>query len=114
MRLRIWIPTTAVAGLLALTAAAPSLAAGSPPEGASVSEVHDHTGMGGSGDGHGNTAGMLRMHEQMMKNHPDMARMHERMMKNHPDMARMHEHMMIGDSAEMMPSSSPRNDEGEL
>lgn len=99
--MRIWIPTVAATGLLALAAAGPSVAAG-PPAGADIASVEaaaeDHHGM----DDQERIAGMGQMHELMTRDNPGMAQMHEQMMDADTGM----------DSKMMMPSSlTPDNGE---
>lgn len=121
MTLGIWIPTAAAAGLLALGAAAPSVAAGTPADGspganaeATAVATDDHHGM----NNQDSVPNMAQMHESMTRDNPGMKRMHEQMTNDNPGMARMHERMMDADfemgTTEMMPSSPTPTDEGEL
>ncbi|WP_026549588.1 hypothetical protein [Arthrobacter sp. Br18] len=123
MTLSLWIPTAAAAGLLALGAAAPSVAAGPPaaesPR-ATAEATDDHHGM----NNQDSVPGMAQRHELMTRDNPGMKRMHEQMMNDNPGMARMHEQMIDADSEMgpngMMPSSPTPTptptptDEGEL
>ncbi|MBG6218794.1 hypothetical protein IWX75_003281 [Arthrobacter sp. CAN_A6] len=117
MTLSLWIPTAAAAGLLALGAAAPSVAAGPPAAespSATAEAADDHHGM----NNQDSVPGMAQMHELMTRDNPGMAQMHEQMMNGNPGMARMHEKMMDADfemgSSGMMSSSPTPTDEGEL
>ncbi|WP_028280040.1 hypothetical protein [Arthrobacter sp. H5] len=117
MTLSLWIPTAAAAGLLALVAAAPSVAAG-PPAAESPSATAEATGGHHGMNSQDSDPNMAQMHESMTRDNPGMKRMHEQMTNDNPGMARMHEQMMDADfdmgTNEMMPSSPTPTDEGEL